>query len=79
MTLGIISIIVRPYCHKVKFQKNLVTILVWHKNYQQQQRLRRARIKAGKSVNGLDYDHKTNSWTTIKENRGNRGHGTKTE
>ena len=43
------------------------------------QRLRRARRNAGKSVDGLDYDHKTNSWTTIKENRGNRGHGTKTE
>jgi ribosomal protein L20 len=43
------------------------------------QRLRRARIKAGKSVDGLDYDHKTNSWIKIKENRGNRGHGTKTE
>ena len=43
------------------------------------QRLRRAAIKAGKDIYGKDYDHKTNSWTTIKENRGNRGRGTKTE
>ena len=43
------------------------------------QRLRRARRNAGKNVDGLDYDHKTNSWVTIKENRGNRGRGTKTE
>ena len=38
MTLGIISIIVTAYCHKVKFQKNLVTILIWqNKSYQEKQ------------------------------------------
>ena len=43
------------------------------------QRLKRAAKKAGKSVEGLDYDHHTKTWTTIKENRGNRGRGTKNE
>tara|TARA_R100001594_G_scaffold87524_1_gene121838 strand:- start:1271 stop:1501 length:231 start_codon:yes stop_codon:yes gene_type:complete len=43
------------------------------------QRLRRAAIKAGKSVDGKDYDHKTGRFTSIKANRGNRGRGTKTE
>ena len=43
------------------------------------QRLRRAAIKAGKDVDGKDYDHKTGRFTSIKTNRGNRGHGTKTE
>ena len=43
------------------------------------QRLRRAALKAGRTLDGKDYDHKTNSWVKIKENRGNRGRGTKTE
>ena len=43
------------------------------------QRLRRAAIKAGKDVDGKDYDHKTGRFISIKKNRGNRGHGTKTE
>ena len=43
------------------------------------QRLRRAAIKAGKDVDGKDYDHKTKRFVSIKVNRGNRGHGTKTE
>jgi len=43
------------------------------------QRLRRAAIKAGKDVDGKDYDHKTGRFTSIKTNRGNRGHGTKNE
>ena len=43
------------------------------------QRLRRARIKAGSSVEGLDYDHKDNKFKTVKDNRGNDGKGTKNE
>ena len=43
------------------------------------QRLRRAAIKAGRNVDGKDYDHKTGRFISIKKNRGNRGHGTKTE
>ena len=43
------------------------------------QRKRRAAIKAGKNISGKDYDHKTKRFTSIKSNRGNRGHGTKRE
>jgi len=40
MTLGIISIIVSPYCHKLKLQYLLVTITVWrNKDYQEQPQL----------------------------------------
>tara|TARA_R100001463_G_scaffold34998_1_gene76557 strand:+ start:523 stop:759 length:237 start_codon:yes stop_codon:yes gene_type:complete len=43
------------------------------------QRKRRAAKKAGKDIKGKDYDHKTSRFTSIKSNRGNRGHGTKKE
>ena len=43
------------------------------------QRKRRAAKKAGKDLRGKDYDHKTKKFTSIKSNRGNRGHGTKRE
>jgi hypothetical protein len=43
------------------------------------QRKRRAAVKAGKNIKGKDYDHKTKRFTSIKSNRGNRGHGTKRE
>mgnify|MGYP001355818617 CR=1 FL=1 len=43
------------------------------------QRKRRAAIKAGKNIRGKDYDHKTKRFTTVKANRGNRGHGTRNE
>ena len=43
------------------------------------QRKRRAAKKAGKNLRGKDYDHKTKRLTSIKSNRGNRGHGTKRE
>ena len=43
------------------------------------QRKRRAAIKAGKNISGKDYDHKTKRFTSIKSNRGNRGRGTKRE
>ena len=43
------------------------------------QRKRRAAKKAGKNLRGKDYDHKTKRFTSIKSNRGNRGHGTKRE
>ena len=43
------------------------------------QRKRRAAKKAGKNLKGKDYDHKTSRFTSIKSNRGNRGHGTKKE
>ena len=43
------------------------------------QRRRRAAKKSGKSLKGKDYDHKTRRFTSIKANRGNRGHGTRKE
>jgi|TARA_R100000278_G_scaffold73440_1_gene57540 hypothetical protein len=43
------------------------------------QRKRRAAIKAGKNIKGKDYDHKTKKFISVKANRGNRGHGTRNE
>ena len=43
------------------------------------QRKRRAAKKRGVNLKGKDYDHKTKRFTTVKANRGNRGHGTKNE
>ena len=43
------------------------------------QRKRRAAIKAGKDVRGKDYDHKDKKFKSVKSNRGNDGKGTKKE
>ena len=43
------------------------------------QRKRRAAVKAGKNINGKDYDHKDRKFKSIKANRGNDGKGTKNE
>ena len=43
------------------------------------QRKRRAAIKAGKNINGKDYDHKDRKFKSVKANRGNDGKGTKKE
>ena len=43
------------------------------------QRKRRAAIKAGKNIKGKDYDHKDRKFKSIKANRGNDGNGTKKE
>ena len=43
------------------------------------QRKRRAAIKAGKDIKGKDYDHKTYRFKSVKANRGNDGEGTKKE
>jgi len=43
------------------------------------QRLRRAAKKAGKSLRGKDYDHKKKKFVSVKKNRGNYGKGTKKE
>ena len=43
------------------------------------QRKRRAAIKAGKDIKGKDYDHKHRKIKSIKANRGNDGKGTKKE
>ncbi len=43
------------------------------------QRLRREAKKNGKNLNGKDYDHKTGRFTSVKNNRGSFGRGTKKE
>jgi len=43
------------------------------------QRKRRAAKKNGKNLNGKDYDHKTKRFTSVKNNRGSFGRGTKKE
>jgi len=43
------------------------------------QRLRRAAIKAGVNIKGKDYDHKDGKFKSENANRGNDGKGTKKE
>ncbi len=43
------------------------------------QRKRRAAIKAGRDIKGKDYDHKDRKFKSVKANRGNDGKGTKKE
>ena len=43
------------------------------------QRRRRAALKAGINIKGKDYDHKDGKFKSIKANRGNDGKGTKKE
>ena len=43
------------------------------------QRKRRAAIKAGRNIKGKDYDHKDRKFKSIKAHRGNDGNGTKKE
>jgi len=41
------------------------------------QRKRRAAVKAGKGVKGKDYDHTKKKFVSVKANRGGHGRGTK--
>tara|TARA_R110001592_G_scaffold142031_1_gene363996 strand:+ start:516 stop:788 length:273 start_codon:yes stop_codon:yes gene_type:complete len=43
------------------------------------QRKRRAAVKAGKNVEGKDFDHKRRRYVSVASNRGNEGQGTKKE
>jgi len=43
------------------------------------QRKRRAALKAGLNIKDKDYDHKDSKFKSIKANRGNDGKGTKKE
>jgi len=43
------------------------------------QKRRRAALKAGKNIRGKDYDHKTKRFVSVKKNRGGHGRGTKKE
>jgi hypothetical protein len=50
----------------------------YKKKRAENQRKRRAAKKNGKDLTGLDYDHTTNSFTSVKNNRGGFGNGTNT-
>ena len=41
------------------------------------QRLRRAAKKAGKNIDGKDYDHNTKKFVSVKRNRSGHGRGTR--
>jgi len=41
------------------------------------QRKRRAAKKAGKNINGKDYDHTTRRFVSVRANRGGHGEGTR--
>ena len=41
------------------------------------QRLRRAAKKAGKNIDGKDYDHNTKKFVSVKRNRSGHGKGTR--
>jgi len=43
------------------------------------QRYRRAALKAGINLENKDYDHKDKKFKSVKKNRGNDGKGTKNE
>ena len=43
------------------------------------QRKRRAAIKAGKNIRGKDFDRTKKKFVSVKKNRGNYGRGTKKE
>mgnify|MGYP007059435653 FL=1 len=43
------------------------------------QRKRQAAKKAGRNIEGKDYDHKDKKFKSVKANRGNDGKGTKKE
>jgi len=43
------------------------------------QRIRRAAIKAGRDIAGKDFDHKSRTFKSVASNRGNDGQGTKKE
>ena len=43
------------------------------------QRLRRAAKKAGRNIDGMDFDHKSRTFKDVSDNRGNDGQGTKKE
>ena len=49
----------------------------YKKKKAENQRKRRAAVKAGKDLTGKDYDHTKGKFVSVKANRGNYGKGTK--
>ena len=49
------------------------------KKKRESEKKRRDAKKAGRSIEGKDYDHKRGKFVSVKSNRGNQGKGTKCE
>ena len=49
----------------------------YKKKRAENQRKRRSAIKKGIDLTGKDYDHTTNSFVSVRTNRGGHGNGTK--
>ena len=64
---------------KAERDKKAAMTPIRRKKKAENQRKRSAAKKAGKNIDGKDYDHKTSSFKSVKYNRGNNGNGTKKE
>lgn len=64
---------------KKKRDKKIAMTPMRRKKKADSQKKRREAKKKGYSLKGLDYDHQSKSFTSIKKNRGNNGKGTKRE
>ena len=68
--------------HEHIFQKHAAKNMLPHqmrKMKAENQRRRRAAIKKGIKIKGMDYDHRRKKFVSVKVNRGNGGRGTKKE
>ena len=68
-----------PKARKAKLARDLKTAKTSRRRKMkaENQRKRRAAIKRGKIIVGLDYDHTGKKFVSIKKNRGGYGKGTK--
>ena len=68
-----------PKAKKAKLARDLKTAKTSRRTKMkaENQRKRRAAIKKGKIIVGLDYDHTAKKFVSIKKNRGGYGKGTK--
>ena len=64
---------------KKKIDLELAKTFARKRKKAENQRKRRAAKKAGRNIEGKDFDHKTRKFISVKANRGNRGRGTKKE
>tara|TARA_R100000900_G_C3325533_1_gene162355 strand:- start:140 stop:373 length:234 start_codon:yes stop_codon:yes gene_type:complete len=69
----------RAKARKAKRDKRYAMTADRRKKKAENQRKRRAAKKKGKNIKGKDYDHKTKRFTSVKNNRGSFGRGTKKE
>ena len=70
-----------PEAAKAKAERDLAAANTTEREVKraENQRVRRAAIKAGTNISGKDYDHKDRKFKNISANRGNDGQGTKIE